>query len=211
MQELTRRQLLCRLRDARRKLAHHGRRSFMGKEAKRELGAVLAELARRGVEPPPPGQETAEWGRQGPAGRPQKRPGRSPVTEGRGVAPLAPRPCLEETMTNRELLDAPTKKLTQLERQRQFLLRVEMTPVPCPACQAPVDALTAAGVDIDDHDFGHTELSYRCPGCQAELEHVVPLFVAPGPGWVWTLKQSWLIERLRRAELYDRGHGQEAR
>src|SRR5262245_28967106 len=105
-------------------------------------------------------------------------------------------------MTNRELLNAPKEKLSQLERQRQYLLRVEMTPVPCPACQAPVDALTAAGVDVDDHDFGHTALSFRCPGCRAELEQIVPLFRATGPGWHWQLRHGWLAERLRRAELF---------
>src|SRR3954468_981185 len=111
-------------------------------------------------------------------------------------------------MTNRELLHVPKETLGPVERQRQFVLNVELTPVPCPACQAPVDALTAAGVDIDQFDFGRTRLKYRCPSCAAELEQVMP-FVAVGPGWFWTLNHDWLAERLAEARVYDRDHATE--
>ncbi len=59
--EKNRRALLCMLRDARKKLAHHGRRSFMGKEAKKEIAAAEAEIDNRGYSIPEPGQETKEW------------------------------------------------------------------------------------------------------------------------------------------------------
>jgi hypothetical protein len=52
------RQLLCMLRDGRKKLAHHGKRSFAGKEAKKEVAAAEAELRRRGLTIPPESQET---------------------------------------------------------------------------------------------------------------------------------------------------------
>jgi hypothetical protein len=55
------RQLLCMLRDARRKLAHHGKRSSSGKEAKKEIAEAEAELTRRAIAIPPAGQETAAW------------------------------------------------------------------------------------------------------------------------------------------------------
>lgn len=59
--EKNRRALMCMLRDAREKLAHHGKRSFMGKEARKEIEAAEAEIQNRGYAVPDPGQETAEW------------------------------------------------------------------------------------------------------------------------------------------------------
>jgi hypothetical protein len=56
-----RRSLLTMLRNARRKFAHHGKRSFLGKEAVKEIAAVEAELRHRGLPIPPEGQETVEW------------------------------------------------------------------------------------------------------------------------------------------------------
>jgi hypothetical protein len=56
-----RRALLCMLRDARKKLAQHGRRSFSGKEAMKEIAAAEAELKNRRLTVPPEGEETAQW------------------------------------------------------------------------------------------------------------------------------------------------------
>jgi hypothetical protein len=56
-----RRALLCMLRDARKKLAQHGKRSFSGKEAMKEIAAAEAELKSRSLTVPPEGEETAEW------------------------------------------------------------------------------------------------------------------------------------------------------
>jgi hypothetical protein len=53
--------LCCRLRDSRKKLEHHGKRSFCGKEAKKEIAAVEAEFRRRSLDVPTAGQETARW------------------------------------------------------------------------------------------------------------------------------------------------------
>jgi hypothetical protein len=47
-------QLLCILRDARKKLAHRGERSFSGKVARKEVAAE-AELKARGMDIPPEG------------------------------------------------------------------------------------------------------------------------------------------------------------
>ena len=41
-------------------------------------------------------------------------------------------------MTNRELLTMPRSMLGEVDKQRLFLLRVEGTPMPCPACKKPV-------------------------------------------------------------------------
>src|SRR5262245_39241710 len=108
-------------------------------------------------------------------------------------------------MTNRELLAAPAESLDGPRRQRRHGLRVELTPLPCPACLVPLDALRVAGVDIDAYAFGTEPRAYCCPGCGAELEQVVPL-IAAGPSWHWQLKRAWLTDRLRKATLYDLEH-----
>src|SRR5439155_2209738 len=96
----------------------------------------------------------------------------------------------------------PEHLLTQLDRQRLFVLRTEGTPIPCPACKKPISIFDAAGIDIDAYDFGKTPYAYRCPGCGAELEQVVP-FIAIGNSWNWRLKDSWLQEQLRKANAFD--------
>ena len=111
-------------------------------------------------------------------------------------------------MTNRELLQSPKEVLGPLDRQRRFLLQVDLTPMPCPACSTPLSALTAAGTDIDAYQFGEQKCAFRCPQCMAELEQIVPLF-GSGPGWYWQLKRDWLAERLRKANLYDQEHPKE--
>jgi hypothetical protein len=106
-------------------------------------------------------------------------------------------------MTNRELLKTSKEFLNAVDRQRPFVLQVELTALPCPACQKPVDTLAGSGVDIDEYDFGNTKREFRCPHCHAELEVVVPFFAA-GPGWHWKLKDSWLQDQLHKAREYDR-------
>lgn len=111
-------------------------------------------------------------------------------------------------MTNREILQTPRQLLGTVDRQRLFLLWVKSTPVPCPACKRPVNAFEAAGIDLDDYDFGNTKYQYRCPGCGAELEQVVPFLAAGGSLWHWHLKDSWLQDRLRKATAFDQQEGQ---
>ncbi|MFO0881287.1 MAG: hypothetical protein U0840_28610 [Gemmataceae bacterium] len=108
-------------------------------------------------------------------------------------------------MTNRELLNAPKERLGPVDRQRQHILRGELAPMPCPACLRPLDALTAAGGDIDSYRFSADTPVYHCPDCGAVLDRVVPIF-AIGPGWHWQLNHSWLADRLRKARLYDEQH-----
>lgn len=61
MRRLTERQLCCRLRDARRKLLHHGKHSYTGREAIKEIDAAKFEFQLRGLEIPADGAETARW------------------------------------------------------------------------------------------------------------------------------------------------------
>jgi hypothetical protein len=106
-------------------------------------------------------------------------------------------------MTNRELLTTPPSVLSEVDKQRLFLLRTEGTPMPCPACKRPVNALDAAGIEVDAYDFGKTNYRYRCPGCSAQLEQVVPVFPSGGSLWHWQLEDSWLQEQLHKARAFD--------
>ena len=108
-------------------------------------------------------------------------------------------------MTNRELLNTPPDRLGPVDRQRRHVLRVELCPVPCPACAAPVDAVAAAGLDVDAYPFDARPKVYRCPHCGAVLDRVTPL-VAFGPGWHWSLNRAWLADRLDKARRYDALH-----
>jgi hypothetical protein len=109
-------------------------------------------------------------------------------------------------MLNRDLLKTPRELLGELDKQRLFLLRVEGTPMPCPACKTPVDAFSATGIDVDAYDFGATRHDYRCPICSAELDQVEPLFPGGGHVWLWQLKDSWLQEQLSKAKAFDQHH-----
>ena len=108
-------------------------------------------------------------------------------------------------MTNRELLEAPEQSLSAVGRQRRHALRVELSAMPCPACAAPVGALAAAGVEVDDYAFGAETRPFHCPSCGAVLEQVVP-FIALGPPWHRALDREWLGGRLQRARLCDQLH-----
>jgi hypothetical protein len=106
-------------------------------------------------------------------------------------------------MNNHQILTTRKDRLTEVDRQRQFLLRVEGSPMPCPACKKPVNVFQAAGITLEEYDFGKTTHTYRCPACGAELEQVVPVFASGGSLWHWHLKDSWLQEQLRKAKAFD--------
>lgn len=108
-------------------------------------------------------------------------------------------------MTNRELLATPDEELASVDRQRRHCLHVANLESPCPACQNPLNLFVAAGIGIDEFDFGATPYHFSCPGCRAELEQVVPV-VAIGPPWHWTLKPDWLRSQLEKAKAWDEQH-----
>jgi hypothetical protein len=112
-------------------------------------------------------------------------------------------------VTNHELLKAPRQTLNPQQRQRQFVLRRELTAVLCPACLKPVDALAAAGIDVEASDFGGKETNYCCPHCAARLERITLPLAAAG-AWHWRLDHDWLLDRLHKARLYEREHSSEA-
>jgi hypothetical protein len=107
-------------------------------------------------------------------------------------------------MTNRELLQTPKELLGEVDKQRQYLLRVEGTPMPCPACKSVANAFDAAGIEVDAYDLGKTSYSYCCPACGAVLEQVLPVFPGGGQPWHWQLQQAWLQEQLAKARAFDK-------
>jgi uncharacterized protein (UPF0212 family) len=110
-------------------------------------------------------------------------------------------------MTNRELLQTLPELLDGLGKQRQFLLRVELTPMPCPCCRNGVHALEASDTDLERYDFTTTKVDYRCPHCGAELEQVVAVFNV-AVLWHWELKPAWLRRQLDKARRFDEQTGQ---
>ncbi len=80
---LTDRQLRRMLADAQASLAHHGRRSWSGKEARKEITAATEELQARGLE-----QQPAQHGE--PAGRQDADRGSLPHAVAAVVEPTTP-------------------------------------------------------------------------------------------------------------------------
>lgn len=91
-------------------------------------------------------------------------------------------------MTNRELLagNHPGRPLSSLDRQRLLLLKVDSVKQRCPnpTCRHGNNVFEAAGIDIDDYDFGATKHAFSCVKCEAPMDYVVPI-VSFGPGWHW--------------------------
>jgi hypothetical protein len=109
-------------------------------------------------------------------------------------------------MTNRELLQTSPQLLDGLGKQRQFLLRVELTSMPCPCCRNGVNALEAAGTDVEQYDFSMPKVAFRCPHCTAELEQVVAAFTVAAL-WHWELQPEWLRQQLDKARRFDEQAG----
>jgi hypothetical protein len=105
-------------------------------------------------------------------------------------------------MTNREILRAPGVLLSEVDRQRHFVLRVELMPAPCPASGRGLSFFDAARIDIDEYDSDSvTRHDCVCP-CGAELEQIVPAFPGGQP-WHWKFKDDWLRAQLAKARAYD--------
>lgn len=89
-------------------------------------------------------------------------------------------------MTNSELLayTGPASLLTSIERQSQFILRMENTPLPCPNCGQGVRRWEALGLALDAYDLttSHPDTG-ECPGCGRGLIFIVPMI----GGWHWSL------------------------
>jgi hypothetical protein len=79
-------------------------------------------------------------------------------------------------MKNSELLEAESSLLTGLEQQKQFILKLNAMPRPCPNCGMAQNAFEASRIKVDDWDFNKTDEQYHCinPSCHRELRFDIP-------------------------------------
>lgn len=88
-------------------------------------------------------------------------------------------------LTNMQLLSEhqPKALLTAIERQRQFVLRINAAQCACPSCGHPSNIFEAQNVEINDYDFGATQHPAECPSCKRPLKQQVPIT----GGWHWAI------------------------
>lgn len=80
-------------------------------------------------------------------------------------------------MKNSELLTYSGTILSGLERQRQYVLRMQVGPFECPNCGTPHAKWEIHGIaDVDDYDLGklHPDEGH-CKSCGRGLRYCVPL------------------------------------
>ena len=105
-------------------------------------------------------------------------------------------------MTNKQLLTTPKDPLSDADCVRQHTLLLASLEQTCPVCQFHVNVFAAAGIDIDDYDFGKTTYLFVCPRCQTRLDYVVPI-IGVGSPWHWRLEPIWLREQLDNAKAWE--------
>jgi predicted RNA-binding Zn-ribbon protein involved in translation (DUF1610 family) len=89
-------------------------------------------------------------------------------------------------MKNSELLST-SRKLSGVEGQRQFILRMQNVKMPCPNCAHQLNVYEAHGVDVDDYKpEAVLESNPHCTKCGRALRYTVP-FIAVGNSWHWSL------------------------
>lgn len=77
---------------------------------------------------------------------------------------------------NSEIIDLSPALLTTVERQRQYVLRLALAPMPCPVCGRPTSKVEAAGYSLDEYDTTQADnRAYTCPECATALVYVVPI------------------------------------
>lgn len=93
-------------------------------------------------------------------------------------------------MTNTELLKANPAFLSELEKQRQFIIGINSVMRPSPCCNTPQTPYEALGQTLDEFDTKVTALAdtdFTCINCGTKLKYIVPIFAING-GWLWSLK-----------------------
>lgn len=89
-------------------------------------------------------------------------------------------------MKNSELLTAPLEVLSQIDRQKRFLLQIAMLPAAC-VCGRLVSQVEASKMALDDFPVADTVgVNFTCPGCHTSLEVAVPFM---GAAYVWMVRK----------------------
>src|SRR5262245_31357467 len=91
--------------------------------------------------------------------------------------------------TNTELLNANKHTLlSNLDKQRRFLLKMATTPTTCASCGKPVSQVEAYGNALDEYPIagrGPGDGEFTCPHCTTQLHWCIPFVGAP----------FWMTER----------------
>lgn len=88
-----------------------------------------------------------------------------------------------DEMTNSELLttDTPKRLLRELEKQRQYVLRIEVGPFACPNCGTEHAKWEIHGItDVNDYDLSKSHGDEgKCKSCGRGLRYCVPFVGNP--------------------------------
>jgi hypothetical protein len=88
------------------------------------------------------------------------------------------------TDDNDRILRSPSALLTNIERQRKFLLQRASIPHSCPACatrQTMIEASIHALGDLNKYDAGyHKSEDFACTNCKRRLVHYLTIFGEEG-------------------------------
>jgi len=88
-------------------------------------------------------------------------------------------------LTNTEILEADKAHLTSMQRQVQYVAKLETQRKGCPNCGTLSNLPEAAGVRVDDFNFANhgSDRIGACRGCQRTLIFTLPLI----GDWHWRL------------------------
>lgn len=82
--------------------------------------------------------------------------------------------------TNEKLLTYPNEILTELEKQRRYILRIAMTPIGCGRCGGMHSQVEASGRTLETFDSKEIkDEDYICPDTGDSIRWVVPFIGNP--------------------------------
>jgi endogenous inhibitor of DNA gyrase (YacG/DUF329 family) len=94
-------------------------------------------------------------------------------------------------MKNSELLDYYGNILSELNKQKQYVLRQYIRQKPCPNCATPLNYFEASGIAIDDIDMSEAkDPKMACPACKRELIWTLPMT----GDWHWRLVPITVVQ-----------------
>jgi hypothetical protein len=91
--------------------------------------------------------------------------------------------------------------LTAYQKQVGYLMSIELAPRPCPNCGEPHNVPEAAGLSIDEFDFGNRTADRMgpCRKCARTLIFTLPML---GGDWHWRLDTAEAEAAAERAIQY---------
>jgi hypothetical protein len=99
-------------------------------------------------------------------------------------------PIMTDGRTNTQIMQTDQQFLGGIQKQVRFLMSQGLRRNACPNCGALHNLPEAAGVSVDDYDFGQNAKEDRvgpCKGCGRTLIFTLPMI---GGDWHWRLDPS---------------------